>query len=1319
MTRRLRLGFAKQIRSAGLWTACVIACPVAMAQTPPTVRGGSNNGMVLPAPASSAATPAARPSQGQPGMAANAAPGTSDARLQVYDIPLEHVGSAVAMLQSQFGADRRVRITTEPNSGRLMVLAPDATQRQLALSVEEIKKHTGSLQTDAQGRILPSSTQTRQYKLQVVTWRELEDAISRIAGSRLTISTLNNGEIAQLQMLTETGPREVMTIDRRNDEVRLQGSPQDVMAWTTVVTAIDLAQVDPQRPTQIIPINPATPERIERAIHLVKHASYQQPPQDEATGTAQFNPQQNLDNSPGAAIGTPDGLSSGTGLIGDVDISFVPEMGLVIVKGGKRDVQRVLEVIEQIKKQSQETQPDIEIYPLKHVNGVVLEPILKDLNDKVFSPRQGQISLYALGQPNSLLLIGRPEALTGIKELITKLDQPIDLNNQLKVFRLVNSSAIDAETIIRNFFGDTATGAGGNNANSATATQLATRVKVVADYRTNSLIVQASPRDIAEVARLILEIDVESTPAENEFRVFQIKNAVASELQPILQSAINGSSTGGSTGQGGQQQQQSSSSASGRSTPPSSGLSIVNPEGDKVSSGILAGVVVTSNPSINALLVRAPSKSMPLIAALIEQLDQIPNAEARIKVYPVINGDATSLALTLQQVFGLPATAGASTTNAATIGLQNLAALTGGGESSLVQLRISVDTRTNSIIASGAASDLEVIEALLYRLDESGGQQRVNEVVWLRNANAIDVFTALNSLLNSQRQVINQQLATGQAISLFERVDREVFVVSEPVTNSLVISATPRYMSQIREVIERLDRQQPMIHVEMLIAEVVLGDKFELGTEFGLQDSLLFDRNVSTGGTLTSPVFDVANPPTTGPFRLGSPQARSANVAGQGSSGFAMGRVSELGYGGLVLAASSESVGMLFRMLQDVNRAQILARPNLTTIDNNISVVRVGQRIPIIDQVAATVGVVTQGITYVDAGLTMQIQPRTNQDGLIKITVGVNRLTVDRVNGITINGSESPAFNQTEAQTTVTAYDGQTVILAGLISKERTTVSKRIPWLADIPIAGALFRFDKEAEQRTELLVVMTPRVINYNDPDKLEMIKQIESSRMSWCMADVINIHGDKGLSPGNGLWGPAASPVIYPDETPTVDASCEPTMASDPSMIVHPGHPGAPQTEMFQGQPMDGSIIIDDPSQRMNMPMNMPMNAPMNMPMNMPMNAPMNMPMNAPMNMPMNAPMNSSSSSRTQPRTLLQMEGNPSVSVAPGQPGGPSGVATGQNVPSQTLVQPARPGSEAYYAPANPNAGRIDRPNYQSVPTNSSASTIGNGSQVLTLPK
>ncbi len=122
--------------------------------------------------------------------------------------------------------------------------------------------------------------------------------------------------------------------------------------------------------------------------------------------------------------------------------------------------------------------------------------------------------------------------------------------------------------------------------------------------------------------------------------------------------------------------------------------------------------------------------------------------------------------------------------------------------------------------------------------------------------------TAINQLLVNQRQTITQLLQQGQQISVFERADREIFLVAEPATQSLIISATPRYMTQILEIIDRLDRQQPMIAVEILIAEVQLDDTFEFGNEFGIQDSLLFRRGSASRGTLQSPGFNIpATPP--------------------------------------------------------------------------------------------------------------------------------------------------------------------------------------------------------------------------------------------------------------------------------------------------------------------------------------------------------------------------------------------------------------------------------------------------------------------------
>ncbi len=550
------------------------------------------------------------------------------ARLQVYDIPPDIVGAVATRLQMDFANNPRVRVAMEPQTNRLLVMAPASIQAQIAGKMQQLRQEALQLGVNRFGGVRPDAYTQNSYTLKNLTWREFEDILRGVAGSRLTVSTERNGELAQFKVASPTGLQDILQVDRRLNQVNMQGSIGAVAGWVQVIKALDQAQVKGATPTQVVSLAPAEPEKIKRAIRLVSFVAQQEqngqnPEEEEMTEAVVGQPGQNPDEQ-AAAIGSVESLSTESGLFGNVQIEFVSELGLVIIRGNKRDVQRVLEVVDQIKKQSTETEPEIEIYPLKHADNVALGTLVRDLYQQVLAARTGSVSITSLGQPNALLLIGRKEALVGLAELLEKLDQPLDPTSQLKVFRLLNASAIDAETTVRNFFVENPGG------DSASRTGLGVRVKVTADYRTNSLIVQASPRDMLELEKLINEIDVESTEAQNEMRVFPLKNSIATDLEPVLQAAISGQTTGGQGGQAG------GGTAAGRATPLSSKLTIVSSEGETgeaIDSGILAGVVITANAANNTIVVRAPSKSMPLIAALIDQLDQLPGAEAAIKVF--------------------------------------------------------------------------------------------------------------------------------------------------------------------------------------------------------------------------------------------------------------------------------------------------------------------------------------------------------------------------------------------------------------------------------------------------------------------------------------------------------------------------------------------------------------------------------------------------------------------------------------------------------------------------------------------------------------
>jgi general secretion pathway protein D len=1040
---------------------------------------------------------------------------TGQATLRTYNVPSRLIGTVGAHLQLQYHGQSEVTITTDPNTQQLMVMAPADVQQQIAIAIERLLKDSSGTGSD-QG-MAHASHQESIYSMRNLTWRELEDALKRLGGDKMTITTERNGELAQLKLQNHYGMNDIFRVDRRSNQVTLVGTRPTVSAWLQVIHSLDSGQANTHDSTHVVPLSPAQPRSIRRMIQLVK-ATVQQ--EDEYAGELDdpIRMEQPLGGDEAVtALGTMDTLSSASGLLGDVQIEIIDDIGLIIVKGSKRDVQRTLQVIDQIKEQAKMTEPVIEVLRLTHANAEAVATEVTRLYESVYQQRQGTVSITPLVQPNALLIIGRQEIVDSVKTLVAKLDQPLDPQDQLMVIRLKHASAVDLETRVRDFFVQRP---GSDQENRAA---LGTRVRVVSDFRTNSLIIQAAPRELVEVEKLIKELDVEGSDTENRVQVFRLKHALAEDLQRVIQEIVTGQTT---TPAGAGQSQASI---------PSSRLTFVTVDGGKVDSGVLAGVVVTADPSVNALVVKAPSANIPLLAKLIQELDSLPSAEAQVKIFQLRNSDATTVALTLQNLYGLAPTAG----QGPQFSLQNnfvsnlsATGLTAGGESSLVQLRITPEARTNSVIVSGGETDLRVLEAMILRLDEDVADSRRFEVIWLRNATSENVSNALATYFQNYLLTQNQLVTTG-VISPQELVNRQVFVVPEPATNSILLSASRELFDVAIRLIERMDRRPPMVAIQVMIAEVALDDRFELGAEWGLQDSLLFRRGSVTGGTLGSPIFG------TGPA-LNTPNT-GANLAGQALSNFGVGRSNADGVGGLVLSASSETVGVLVRALQTAGRIQVLNRPQLTTLDSQPATATVGGLVPRVVGISqAGLGVPQQIQTQdVPVGLILSVLPRVSPDGLILLQVGVENSKVGDPNaGIPIGFGptgeviRSPIIDQIRSETVVSAYSGQTVVFSGLISKTRTSVRRQIPVLGSIPWIGAAFRFDSETEERKELLVVLTPRIIQ-SDED-YEILKNVESSRMSWCLADVLNIHGDVGLSGGNGLWGPARGQMLYPDVNP-----------------------------------------------------------------------------------------------------------------------------------------------------------------------------------------
>ena len=855
-------------------------------------------------------------------------------------------------------------------------------------------------------------------------------------------------------------------------------------------------------------------------------------------------------------------------LKGDVSLESMPDLDLLILRGNEKDVEAVMKVIRTIEQMAEGSTPEIHLRRLEHVDSQSLAVLLTQVYERMVSLRTGtaqkseaQIAVIPVVTPNAVLILAPGNALESVLELTKELDQQVDPQHHVEVFPLEHAIASQVVTTIEGFYPNDATLRPG----------LSTRIRVSADTRTNSVIVQAQPRDMEEVKSLIKRIDRDEAGSISRAKIIKLKSANAEELAQFLQQAVQSvissptnatggtGATAGATGQNSQQLRETKSVVL---------EFLAHDESTKelVRSGLLSDVRINADARTNSLLVTAPKQSLILIEELVRVLDMPSSAVAEIKVFPLKNADATDAVSLLETLFS-------ENTNTSTqqggVGVQ-LAGTSDTG-SNLVPLKFSTDGRTNSVVAIGGGDALRIVEAILLRLDDNDSLNRKTTVIRLRNNPATEVAAALNQFLQSQRdlaQIDPSRVSTSQII------DQEVIITPEARTNSLIVSATPRYFDNIMELASQLDREPQQVAIQALLVEVTLDNNDEFGVELGFQDSILFDRstitelltipqtNTSPNGVQTTstqvlsqggaPGFPFNNLPLGNNTSVGNP----GKVGSQGLSNFSLGRTnSELGYGGLVLSASSDSVNVLVRALSARRNVRILSRPSVTVLDNQVAEIQVGQVVPVTD--GATIGIngnVVPTILRDNAGIILTVTPRISNEGQVVMEVAAekSRYTGEGVTVLTdSNGGEvtSPVKDITTANTTVKVPDGQTIVVGGMITNTDESIERKVPWLGDVPIVGQLFRYDSNSHYRTELLIFLTPRVIRC-DQDS-EEIKKVEAQRIHYFEDEAELIHGPLfgvPMEPGS-VPPPGWEANILPQEIspPTGETPSSPTPEPD----------------------------------------------------------------------------------------------------------------------------------------------------------------------------
>ena len=398
-------------------------------------------------------------------------------------------------------------------------------------------------------------------------------------------------------------------------------------------------------------------------------------------------------------------------------------------------------------------------------------------------------------------------------------------------------------------------------------------------------------------------------------------------------------------------------------------------------------------------------------------------------------------------------------------------------------------------------------------------------------------------------------------VSTNEIIDQTYIVIPEPTTNTLLISASPRYIEQILELVKQLDIVPPQVLISSLIVEVALLDTDEWGVELGFQDPILFGR-----GDLTSNPFNPGFPFNTSTIP-NSTVFRPDIVAAQGLSNFALGRTNtDLGFGGLVLSASSDSVSVLLKALKARRNLRVLSAPKVHALDNQEASIQDGQLVPIINGVTVNGLSVIPNIIYQPTGLILTVTPRVTPEGEVVMGVSAQKSALsgetvpvffDATSG---NSFDAPIIDQTIAETSVMVNDGQTVVLGGIIVDGDTVNERSVPYLGDLPFIGHVFRYDSNVHTRAELLIFLTPHII-HNDAD-FELIKQVETERLNFLEQDAEELHGPLFSVPPP-MYSEDGYPIIDSNPGQSLGIPSEPTRTWNLDTTVRPIEPSAAPTE------------------------------------------------------------------------------------------------------------------------------------------------------------
>ena len=476
--------------------------------------------------------------------------------------------------------------------------------------------------------------------------------------------------------------------------------------------------------------------------------------------------------------------------------------------------------------------------------------------------------------------------------------------------------------------------------------------------------------------------------------------------------------------------------------------------------------VVVYEPS-NMLIISDSASNIKRLTTIISQLD-VPGALQDMQVIPLQFADAKETATICNDIL----TNGTNKNTARRRATKNVTTSTTDATSKVIAYE-----RTNRLVVMATSDDMTTILNLVAELDQEPTQQhaRIN-LYYLENADAEELSTTLNEILTGIKKPAASAAtaANNKGATTTAAIQTSVSVSADKPTNALIINATAEDYVVIKDIIRQLDIRRKQVYVEALIMELSMDATQKLG--LGLQ-----------GG------FEVGDEGVIG-ISTNMEQAVNADLLTNSVQGILAGGFSKLiSYtdenGDVISIPAFSALLQLSKTDGDVN---ILSAPRLLTSDNEEAEIIVGRNVPIITKSTddGDSNDTTVSVERKDVALTLRFTPQISEGDLVRLNIYQESTDIDSTdNSATIGNVNEvgPTFTTRKLSNTVLARSGQTVVLGGLISTNTQESITKVPLLGDIPLLGWLFKSKTAEETKTNLLVFITPTII-----DKMEELSAI-----------------------------------------------------------------------------------------------------------------------------------------------------------------------------------------------------------------------------------